>query len=610
MVIKQPIIALLPPFNYYTELTIEADKFAVRLSCQIDNKIRGNRDFVFFDEHIDKYLAQRHNEKAVSESLNHSIVNGRDCSKYKELSLVDIDHAGIYCSVFLHCYHEALAFLSLVDQFKPSKIIISADDPNRDIFDELAGQMVIETDIVQSFGRVDKDKTDLIKRSNRALDIQEFDWHHSLKQPMWKHGITAAFNYWSKLVRIIMGKKPFVYTDHYGQLSGIRAYLSKQKNYYPIFFRLIKLPVINLLSSGFLVLQMGDAPHKNNEVSEIIKNYKEHLKIIKDEKAIGQIEFKDKKYSIAGSIIHRLHKNVTHAFKQIADNVDIYEDFINKNKVNGALLSSDINWENRMIVRLFQKHRLRNMVLMNGWYGAKHTVENKSVNKVLCFGDSYINNYFKDKKNVKITGSPKFDAAFAKRALIKPKYPIRKILLSTFTFSPADINCRYSDSEKYLNDVLATIKKYGTKNNHKLHIAIRPHPSDFLEFYRWYLEKSGFPGIELKPAGDFQEIVSNYDLFIASYSTTIFEAAAMEIPVMFYHPCNQVLYPPFDGSCSELPAAFSLEDFERIFAMVMENGNYAYKFTDTKALKPYVGEMDGNSTSIIINEVVKMAEGK
>jgi len=73
------------------------------------------------------------------------------------------------------------------------------------------------------------------------------------------------------------------------------------------------------------------------------------------------------------------------AFQQIAANIDRYGEFVNTNGAAGALLSSDMNWENRMIVRLLQKHEIPNMVLMNGWFGTRHMVENKSADKALCF---------------------------------------------------------------------------------------------------------------------------------------------------------------------------------------------------------------------------------
>ena len=82
----------------------------------------------------------------------------------------------------------------------------------------------------------------------------------------------------------------------------------------------------------------------------------------------------------------------------------------------------------------------------------------------------------------------------------------------------------------------------------------------------------------------------------------------MGIPVMFYHPCNQILYPPFDGSCNELTMASSQEELEEKFVCLMNERDYAYKFNSKEVLRPYVGEFDGNSTSRIINEVIKMAE--
>ena len=412
---------------------------------------------------------------------------------------------------------------------------------------------------------------------------------------------------WSMLIRKIKGTKPYIYIDHYGTISGIRDYLSKQKEYYPFFFTLIKLPIITLLSSGCSVLRMKDLSYGNNLASKIIKNYKEHLVMIKKNRSIGQLKFKGETYSVAGSIVHRLGKNAIRAFKQIADSIDIYEDFINKKKVNGALLSSDMEWSRKMIVRLFQKHKIKNIALMNGWFGTKHMIEYKIVDKVLCFGDSYKDNYFRDRENVKSTGALIFDSACKSRNLVKPRYPIKSILISTFTFGVDDINCHYNDSEKYLRDTVKVIKKYCKESNYKIDIALRTHPSDCPDFYSWYLKKLGISDIDIKSNGAFQKIVSNYDLYIASYSTTLFEAAVIGIPVIFYHPCNQILYPPFDGSCSELIIASSPCDLEKKFIRVMNDRDYAYKFNDKEVLKPYVGEFDGKSTSRIINEVIKMA---
>jgi len=604
---KNFILAIVPDYNYYTDIAISADIYVVKLACQLDDRLKDKQQIAFFDEFIGQELGQKYNAKAVFEALNHSIDKNGDCSAYKGLSLADIDHAAIYCGIFLYNYREALSFLSLVDKFSPSKILIGADDANRGLFEEMAKQLGIETEIILSFGTVDKRKSELIGKSNRSIDIQNLTWHGSTKHSQLKTVITWLVNNWARLVRLIQPRRPFVYVDNGGQLSKIKETLSCQKQYYPLYRELNKLPIKKLFFNGLCVLPMNNNP-RSETLTEIIRSYVEHLSSDR-QTSFGQIAVSDKKCSIADVIARQLIEYAPSAFAEIAGAIDAYEKFANANNVRGALLSSDMNWENRMIVRLFQKHRLRNSALMNGWFGVRHMVENKLVDKVLCFGDSYKENYFHDKKNVKTIGCPTFDHANQKRAVAKPQYPIKKILVSTFTFSPADINCHYRDSEKYLNDILSVIGNYNQEQHGQLQIALRPHPSDNPDFYRWYLARLGYSDIPLELEGNFQNVVARHDMYFGSYSTTIFEAAAMGIPVIFYHPCNQIMYPPFDGSCRELPMAETASELKQVFQRVMQNKEFAFGFTDKNALAPYVSDLDGLATSRIMDEVVRMAKG-
>jgi len=49
---------------------------------------------------------------------------------------------------------------------------------------------------------------------------------------------------------------------------------------------------------------------------------------------------------------------------------------------------------------------------------------------------SYVQNYFKDTKNVIITGNPLFDKGYEKRNFVKPNFPPQQIMVSSFSFSP------------------------------------------------------------------------------------------------------------------------------------------------------------------------------
>lgn len=602
------VLAILPSFQYYTDLSINTDVIAVRLRCQLEESESNKYRIVYFDEFIDSGFGQKYNEQAVFESLNHSLDATGDNSGYKGLSLADIDHAAIYCSVFLFYYREALSFLSLIEQFNPAKIIIGADDFNKALFEELAAQMNVKVETVGQFGIVDNGKSDLIRRSNNSVDIQALAWHDIKKQNRTKKILIFLLNFWSKTVRLIKDPKTFVYIDNGGQLSKMKEQLCSQKQYFPLYSELNKLPIAKLLFSGAHILPDKKKSRDNQEANKSIKNYLKHMEAWSKRSGTGTIELNNNKYSIASVISNQLRKYAANAFAQIADTLDIYEKFLNENKVSGALLSSDMNWKNRMIVHLYRKHQIKTLAQMNGWFGARHMVENKSVDRVLCFGNSYLDNYFHGKKNVVVTGCQTFDLARQKRLFVKPQHPIKKILISTFTFSPADINCHYGDSEKYLNDILSVINDYNRNNNGDLQLALRPHPSDNPEFYRWYLSRLGYPDIAIETERNFQNVVVQYDLYFGSYSTTIFETAAMGIPVVFYHPCNQILYPPFDGSCRELPMARTKGELESVFQSVMQDKNYALKFTDEKVLAPYTGVMDGMATTRIMNEITKITK--
>jgi len=416
-----------------------------------------------------------------------------------------------------------------------------------------------------------------------------------------RHASTSCQNSLRKKVTL-------VFLDHHGQLTGIRDSLCERNEFRPVFFSVLRLRLRNLISSGFLIANRTSKIIKSRDVSETIEKYLCRLKKLREENTVGKIESGEKEFTIFDSIHDRLTAKIPVAFQQIAANIDRYGEFVNTNGAAGALLSSDMNWENRMIVRLLQKHEIPNMVLMNGWFGTRHMVENKSADKALCFGNSYPDHYFSKMKDVKTVGSPKCDNAYKKRGQFKPRYPIKNILVSTFTFSPADINCHYRDHENYIQDVLNTIRKYSERNGREFQIALRPHPSDSPLFYTWLLKRLGFADVKLVHGGEFQDIAMRYDLYIASYSTTLLETASMGIPVLFYHPCNQLLYPPFDGSCEALPAAFSREDLGEIFSRLATDRDYAYAFTKEAILDPFTGILDGNSTDRILAEILEMVQ--
>lgn len=592
------ILSILPPHNYYTKLSIKADKICVRQMSQIDKQIQKDYKYVLFDKYIPKSLAQKYNKISYNELPRHAInKNGIDCTNYKGISLADLNVVETVQIAFIPCYREALGFISIVKKVNPTYIIISPDDPSIDIFKEISEQMGVQIDFCSSFGEVDDAKTDLIRKSYSIA--RDADYHGSLNQPRYIEIIVQLINIWSKFIRIIRGRRPFIGLSFYNPLKPIKSKLFFQKKYYPLLFGLIRLKLSELLFSGVHIFSMKDLSYRSNKIDSILKNYRKKLETTK---SIGQIGFQEQKLSISNSITNRLLKIAPAAFTQFISNINVLESFIEKNDIKNFLSCSDGPWKTRLIVKLFQKYKINNTVIMNGWLGDEFQKEAKSATTTLCYGESYLKNYFKNKKDVRVTGNPLFENAYKRRKYVTPKFPPRRIMVGSSTFSPVDINYHYYDSEKYIMDIFDVLNKFKDGKNIKYEIELKLHPADPPEFYQWFLKENGYSEIKIINHGNFQKLVSGFDLLIINYSTGIFETALMGIPVIFYHPNNQILFEPFNGF-KQLPTAFNKHGLEDILRKIFYDRDYAYSFTDIEVLKPFTGPVDGKVGERILDIV-------
>ena len=223
-------------------------------------------------------------------------------------------------------------------------------------------------------------------------------------------------------------------------------------------------------------------------------------------------------------------------------------------------------------------------------------------------------NYFLEKKYKKsivyfnsiIINNPLFTQAYNKKKLIKPNYPIKKILIGTFTYTGSDINVHYSDHEKYIEDIVSTLIEIQKNQKFEFEISIKTHPSDPKGYYTWFINKLGFKKLNIIETGNFQKIVADFDFVIMSYSTAIFESALMGIPVLFYHPSKQMLHEPFNGK-SPLPSAFSKKELFVALNKITSDIEFAYRFLKPENLFPYAGEINKqkkyNVLSVLIDSL-------
>ena len=173
------VVAILPPHISYLSIKIKADKYLVRAKSQILSIKNNNFKFSFFDELVDQNIGQHYNKRAISESINIGYHNGKDYTKYKSLSVGDINFVETNLCIFNPIFRESLSFLTQVNYCNPKKVIISSKDPFHKLFIEISQQLSLDIILVDEFGKIDNKETELVKSIYKQWD--NFEWHLPIK---------------------------------------------------------------------------------------------------------------------------------------------------------------------------------------------------------------------------------------------------------------------------------------------------------------------------------------------------------------------------------------------------------------------------------------------
>jgi hypothetical protein len=106
-----------------------------------------------------------------------------------------------------------------------------------------------------------------------------------------------------------------------------------------------------------------------------------------------------------------------------------------------------------------------------------------------------------------------------------------------------DINCGRSDAERFLEEVLQGIA--AARLHVSARVLVKLHPADAPSHYRSCLARHAGLGIELHSGGDVVDLFDECDVYVSTYSTSLIEAAATGLPVVYYRVNQQRLGPPF-----------------------------------------------------------------
>ena len=253
----------------------------------------------------------------------------------------------------------------------------------------------------------------------------------------------------------------------------------------------------------------------------------------------------------------------------------------------------------RLLVRAAQAEGVASVMINDGWKGDDHQRDGMTSDVALALSPSIAEHYFRrrdDPASVVVTGDPRSDGAPPPRASRRRDERLRRVLVGSFTFSPSDLNCRRSDGERFLAEVLEGIAASRARD---AAITVKLHPADQLEIYRDVVARFGELELELTREGDVVDRLAQADVYVTTYSTSLLQAAALGLPFLYYRVNPQRLHPPFSGDPTmERRMASTPAGLATLLDAPLSAPEDARRW-----IERYVGPSDGACTARVIDAV-------
>jgi hypothetical protein len=216
--------------------------------------------------------------------------------------------------------------------------------------------------------------------------------------------------------------------------------------------------------------------------------------------------------------------------------------------VGAVLLPFDGPPEARLVLRVAQALQIPTLVINDGWKGDDYQQEGMAADRALAWSSSIARDYYRRRRHghpTLITGNPRSDEVSRRPRRAPPLVGefLSSVLVGSFTFSPSDLNCRRSDPERFLEEVLDGIA--ASRRARGAHVLVKLHPADRPDSYRDALERFAELDLELRCQGDVIDLFGEADVYITTYSTSLLEAAAVGLLPVYYRVNQQRLHAPF-----------------------------------------------------------------
>jgi hypothetical protein len=280
----------------------------------------------------------------------------------------------------------------------------------------------------------------------------------------------------------------------------------------------------------------------------------------------------------------------------ILSRIDSIERYFQNKDLRLMITFSNLGIVNGLTAQYCRKRDIPLYLVINGLLMSSYLDEGKVATSINAYGESIKKEYFKDGAGVVCLGDPRMDdyASKTRRSPIDRKSPT--IVIGTAGYRNIDLNSYVAYEFEFLNDVLMACHSVRSADL-KLRIVIKVRPNGYFKQYQNFVREY-FPDLLIKIVQDepMMKILEQADLYISTYSQTLFEASCLGIPVIYFaNHTEEGLHAPFDGK-SGLVTAYNVKDLIEKISAFSACSPIFDDFLDKNLMEKFIGPLDGSAT--------------
>lgn len=242
---------------------------------------------------------------------------------------------------------------------------------------------------------------------------------------------------------------------------------------------------------------------------------------------------------------------------------DLLYNFYTSYNIKAVFLPNDKFFFESLSIKIMKNLNKKSFIFLHGLPGIYNSIDNLKSDYLFVWGEKIKENYVKvgvKSEKIFVVGHPNYKKLENKIQ----RNSLENILIlgkSCFAGQHGDYETILSDrgnSILYLYSIQNVLKKLGIQK-----VRFRPHPSENLNWYYKFIDKSFF----IPDTGNFIECLNRSTLIIGPTSTVFIEALYHGINYIVYELSNENqdvlncnLVPPFDGSDPRLKVAKNEEE--------------------------------------------------